>query len=151
MSNRRFCNTLASFLIQKTLLTEAVLYLLAARFAVRFVPYRLLERFMNRLPVVPEPQGEEREQKRKQVLRAIRQAYFLLPGETVCFPRGIAAQAMLRRRGIIATLHYGAASSCDGMFGSHVWVTDGDIPVTGCRIAGSYRQLAAYPRSMQAE
>ena len=52
----------------------------------------------------------------------------------MCFQQGLAAQLMLRRRGIPSVLYYGAAQDGSGLH-AHVWVRDGDIDVIGGEIA----------------
>ena len=67
----------------------------------------------------------EREQLRRDVSWAIRRACDCLPGKTVCFPRGITAQIMCRRRGIESTMYYGVAVGSLAGLNAHVWVQDG--------------------------
>jgi hypothetical protein len=131
---------------RKLLLAEAMLYLLLARLALRFLPYRTLELIMNRLPKQPAVQGEKRERILKEVKWAVGRAARFLPGKTVCFPRGIAAQAMLRQHGIGVTLFYGATTETDCGLVSHVWVQDGKQAVTGCSAATGYKIIARYPK-----
>ena len=63
----------------------------------------------------------------------------------VCFPRAVAAQAMLRRRGVSTTLYYGATSQTDKGLSAHVWVQDGETDVVGKRSAAGVKVLARYP------
>lgn len=67
-----------------------------------------------------------------------------LPWRTQCFEQGLAAAAYLRRRGLAATLHYGARGQNEQLQ-AHVWVMSGDVPVVGCENAADYRELARYP------
>lgn len=85
----------------------------------------------------------ERELLCRQVSSAVERMAGLLPGKTVCFPRGIAVQAMLRRRGIGTTLYYGARD--DGKLTAHVWVQDGDRGVIGLPENGEYAVVATFP------
>ncbi|MDX9956791.1 MAG: lasso peptide biosynthesis B2 protein [Anaerolineae bacterium] len=130
---------------RRTLLIEAAMYLLLARLALHVLPFRRIAAWLNRPPRRTELAGEGRERIRKEVIWAIEQAAKQLPGETVCFPRALAAQAMLRRRGISTTLYYGAATLPERGLTAHVWVQDGDEGVVGHREAGSYHVLARYP------
>jgi hypothetical protein len=63
----------------------------------------------------------------------------------VCFQQGLAAQLMLRRRGVPSVLYYGAAPNDGSGLSAHVWVRDGDVGVIGDEIASRYAQLAAFP------
>jgi len=129
----------------RALLIEATVYLLLARLGLRVRPFRRIAAGLKRPTRRTELTGEERERIRKEVGWAIERTARHLPGETVCFPRGLAAQALLRRRGISTTLYYGAATLPKRGLTAHVWVQDGDEGVVGHREAGSYHVLARYP------
>lgn len=68
-----------------------------------------------------------------------------VPWRAVCFQQGLAAQLMLRRRGLAASLHYGAARDADGKLIAHVWVRSGGIDVIGCAGAERYGVLGIFP------
>ena len=68
-----------------------------------------------------------------------------VPWRAVCFQRGLAAQLMLRRRGLAARLHYGAARDEAGALIAHVWVRSGEVDVIGCDDVGRYGLLAVFP------
>lgn len=74
------------------------------------------------------------------VTAAARRARF----RAVCIERGLAAQTMLRRRGIGATLYYGAAPGVDGL-AAHVWVRWQGIDVIGGESAARFTPLATFP------
>jgi len=74
---------------------------------------------------------------------AIAAAAARLAGDTVCFPRALAARAMLRRRGVPSTLTYGARTRRD-QFDAHVWLTAGADGVVGDEVAGEYTVVAVY-------
>lgn len=130
---------------RKWLVVEAAFYLFLARFAVAVLPFGKLVWFLERRPKSQGLCETQRGLLRKEVSWAIAATAAHLPGKTVCFPRGIAAQAMLRRRGIAATLYYGAATIPDEGFVAHVWVQDGEQGVVGHLEAGQFNVLAVYP------
>jgi len=132
---------------KRFLFFEAVVSLLLARLALHCLPFKTIKWFLNRPTKQPELHGVEREEFRKSVRWAILRAVKLLPGKTVCFPRGIAAQAMLRRRKIGTILYYGAVTHPDKGLTSHVWVLDGQDGVIGHRVASGYKVIAKYPES----
>lgn len=132
---------------RKWLVIESVFYLVLARLALRLLPFRKLTWFLNRVPKSANLTEAQREQLRNDVSWAIAATAAHLPGKTVCFPRGIAAQAMLRRRGIAATLYYGAATLPDERLAAHVWVQDGQEGVVGHLEARRFSVLAVYPVS----
>ncbi len=68
-----------------------------------------------------------------------------VPWRALCFQQGLAAQLMLRRRGIPAVLYYGAAQDDRSGLYAHVWVRDGDVDVIGGEIAYRFAILATFP------
>lgn len=132
---------------RKSLVLEAVFHLLFARLILRLLPFRKLVWFLERAPKPARLLDRERAIIRQEIRWAIAVTAARLPGETVCFPRGIAAQAMLRRRGIPAKLYYGAASLSGKGLAAHVWVQDGDQGVVGHLEASRFKVLAVYPAS----
>jgi hypothetical protein len=135
---------------RRGLLLEALLGLALARLALQILPFRRLKPFFTR-PVRGAPvDGSRREGLRKEVSWVIEKTAKFLPGKTVCFPRGIVAQAMLRRRGVGTTLYYGVSANASRGDGSraHVWVQDGPLGVVGFPTTEeSYHILARYPEA----
>jgi hypothetical protein len=68
-----------------------------------------------------------------------------VPWRALCFQQGLAAQLMLRRRGIPSVLYYGAAQEDRTGLCAHVWVRDGEIDVIGGEIAHRFAILATFP------
>ena len=124
---------------------EAAVYLLAARFAIRVIPFRWLTRLFERPPRGPGIQGSARAAARQEVRRAIVRTSPRLPGRTMCFPQAVAAQAMLRRRGVGTVIFCGAASARRDGLSVHVWCKDGDIGVTGYPVGRQFTELVRYP------
>lgn len=123
------------------LLAEAGAAILVASLAVRIVPFRALAGRLSRgLAATATADGETVYWLRRAVLAWARR----LPWRTLCFEQGLAAFAMLRRRGLAATLHYGAAT-IDGELNAHVWVTSGKTEVVGCENKEDYGLLARFP------
>jgi hypothetical protein len=129
------------------LFSEAWLWLALARVLLRVLPSRELPKLLG-VPfrtLLPGIMNSCVAEFRQNVRWAIRMAVAFLPGETVCFPRGIAAHAMCRLRGIPTTLVYGAALTEDGKLKTHVWIQDGGDGVIGHALAGEYRVVAEFP------
>jgi hypothetical protein len=63
----------------------------------------------------------------------------------MCFEQGLAAQIMLRRRGVPSRLYYGAAQNDQRGLSAHVWVQDGEVNVIGGEIASRFALLATFP------
>ncbi len=131
--------------VRYCLLAEAAMFLVAARVALRLLDFRQLVWFFELAPRQPEVTGAERTQLRNEARWAISTLKRYLPFQTTCFHRAIAAQAMLRRRKIGATMYYGAATLPEKGLCAHVWVRDGDEAVVGCLAAKGYHILARYP------
>lgn len=77
------------------------------------------------------------------VADAVRWAAAVAPFRAVCLHRGLACQAMLRRRGVDAWLHYGLAVG--GELKAHVWVTVAGEPVIGSEAAARFEPVASFP------
>ena len=147
---RRMTNALLKFLRQphqrRSLLLEAAAGLILTRLALRFVPFRHLKPFFNQPASEVQVEGSMRARLRKEVAWAIERTAKVLPGKTVCFPRGIVAQAMLRRRRVGTTLYYGVTHLPEGDPVAHVWVQDGPLGVVGLPTKEeTYHILARYP------
>jgi hypothetical protein len=125
---------------------EAWIYLAGARLMLAVVPFRRLVWTFKRQPSTRALLTDgERHCLHLNVRWAISRARAYLPGLTACFPVGIAAQALLRRRGVEATLYYGAATRPETGLSAHVWVLDGTQGVVGHAVAKDYRIIARYP------
>jgi len=69
-----------------------------------------------------------------------------LPWRFVCLPQAIAAQRMLRRRGVASTLYLGVAPDREkpDAIAAHAWLRAGDKIVTGERESRHQRQVASF-------
>ena len=128
----------------RLILGEAIVWLAIAGLIVAVVPFRnfgfLAARPVRKLP----PADEARNLMRRQIRWAIITAARRVPWRALCIQQGLAAQFMLRRRGIPSVLYYGAALH-EGGLKAHVWVRDGDIDVIGGEAASRYALLARFP------
>jgi hypothetical protein len=130
---------------------EAAVGLLWARVLLGAVPFRRIASWSTR-----EVRGrrlsdaEHRSRAIADVRWAIAAAGASLHGATACFPRALAAQAMLRRRGVATTMTYGARPSA-GWLEAHVWLTAGADAVVGHEVAPEYSPIAVYSNDGRAE
>ncbi len=122
---------------------EAIAALAIAGLAVRLLPFKDLTRTLGwggrggRRPGTAESLHSETAQA---VWRASRR----VPWRTVCIHRGLAAQWMLRRRGLDSRFHYGL-SQAGSILSAHVWVSlDGSI-VVGEEEAARFTCVAEFP------
>lgn len=130
---------------RRFLLLEAMWWLIAARVSLKLFSFRRITGFLKRPATQMNPDGPQRLELRQDVSWAVGATARYLPGATTCFARGIAARTMLRRRGIEATLYYGAATHPQRGLTTHVWVLDGLDGVVGHQVAEKYHVLARYP------
>ena len=123
------------------LLAEAAGTLAAVSFALHALPFKRVirmgsVRLANRSPTATA----------HDCVWAVEAAARRVPWRAVCIQQGIAAQRMLRRRGIDAVLHYGIASrGAAAKLEAHVWVTVEGRPVIGGEEARGFAPVAAYP------
>jgi hypothetical protein len=128
----------------RLLLLEAILWLVITGIVIAVLPFRhvglLAARKIRRrkLPL------QVRAEKVRRIRWAIVTTAARLPWRALCFHQGLAAQLMLRRRGIPAVLYYGAAQDRNGLH-AHVWVRDGDVDVIGGEIADRFAVLTTFP------
>jgi hypothetical protein len=122
-------------------LIEAVPTLAAASAALRLMPFRRAIRFgLVRLGAPSRPKDVD------SCIWAVTVAARRLPWRSVCIHQGLAAQRMLRRRGIDARLHYGVRhESSSGKLEAHVWVTAGGLSIIGGEEADGFAEVASYP------
>ena len=123
--------------MQRLYLREATAMLALARLAVRFVPAARLMAWAARPP--------------RRINRfALHEAGWITWAvdtigekrwmQAKCLPRALAAQAMLRRRGIASKLCLGVARE-DGALSAHAWIELGQEVVVGGEQAPRYTRL----------
>jgi Transglutaminase-like superfamily len=127
------------------ILLEATLSLAVASLVIAVLPFRQVGRLAGRSIGRPQPSPTARLRELKQIRWAIVVSAARVPWRAECFQQGLAAQFMLRRRGVPSMLHYGASLDNGSGLSAHVWVRDGDVDVIGGEIASRYAQLAAFP------
>ena len=122
------------------LAVEALLTVTLAGLAIKLLSFNQILAFAAR-PAKQRPlSAAEREVMGARIGWAVPAVARRLPWRATCFPQGIAAQWMLRRRGIAGTFHYGAAI-LNANLEAHVWVMDGDRAIVGGREAPLMRTL----------
>jgi Transglutaminase-like superfamily len=105
--------------LRRHLRTEAALALAVARLAVRFVPASRLLAWAARAPRRPQRFADP--DLPAQVAAAVDWAASRRWMTALCLPRALAAQAMLRRRGIASRLCLGVARDGKSL-SAHAWV-----------------------------
>lgn len=129
---------------QWTALAEATAALAVAAPMIAFLPFRrvvaLVRHPVGRSPVPPPNRAEQIGLVRWAVTAAARR----LPWRAKCFEQGLAAQWLLRRRGIGSEIHYGIARDGSAGLQAHVWVTVGTLPVVGAEIAPDFVEIDCF-------
>jgi hypothetical protein len=127
----------------RLLLMEAAMRLVHARLIIAILPFRYVGRLASK-DRASAPPPVERAALIRQVRWAVQACARRAPFRALCLERGLAAQIMLRQRGVNSVLFYGVARDIDGLV-AHVWVKDGQAPVIGCEEEGRYSELARFP------
>jgi hypothetical protein len=129
----------------RLLLSQAALWLGIAGLSIAVLPFRSVGLLAAR-PIRRQELARQARRNNVQRIRwAITRAAARVPWRAKCFEQGLAAQLMLRRRGIPAVLYYGAKQDEQNGLNAHVWVRDGDVDVIGGEIAGDFAILATFP------
>ena len=127
---------------KKVLLVEAAAAVCAASLAVRLLPFKWAVGLSCR------PEGKSNplpDALLTDVQWSVDAATRHLPWNPVCIQRGLAAQWMLRRRGIDARLHYGLTNDSEALLKAHVWVDALGKTIVGGDEAGDYVRVATFP------
>lgn len=121
---------------------EAVVALLLASLAIAVLPFRMLMR------TIANPRGGagsiDADRAAHEVTQAIRRAERRLPLRIVCLHKALAAQWMLRRRGVAADIHYGISPAGE-VLKAHVWVDVGAKTIIGEDESLGYARVATFP------
>jgi len=138
---------LSARIAARLILVEAFICLLLARLALGLFSFQRLTWYFNLKARQPELSGEQRIQECRAVRNALFRVYSCYLPWATCFHWAIAAQTMLRWRGVSSTLYYGAATLSDRGLAAHTWLMAGDEGVTGIQVAqqDGYKILARYP------
>jgi hypothetical protein len=127
--------------LERLLLLEAFALLGVARLTVLILPFKWLAfslgRRMNESGTLISASDL---QHARMVGQAIRSAAHNTPWKNVCLPRAVAAQWMLKRRRIAATLYLGVKKDDKKpeKLAAHAWLRCGDVILTG---AEGHRQF----------
>ena len=119
------------------LAAEAVAALTAATVRVRTVPFA---RWRARLELGPggEVRGEDRAHA-VEIGNIVRAVGRRVPRLFICLPQAMAAQAMLRRRGIATSVTFGVRRGDKAEL--HAWLHHGDQMLTGQDVGGGFSRL----------
>ena len=110
---------------EKRAFCEAVILVVLSNFFMRAIAFRYIERFLRSrwAERVPPDHGDVNEIRIVEI--SVARAARLLPWESLCLSRSIAAFIMLRRRGIPAVLYAGVKILENSSLSAHAWVRTG--------------------------
>lgn len=139
---------------RRALVIEAILYLGAARLGLAAMPFPRLashfgtavtpdERHRDGAAAATFPHAALEAGMARDVGWAVTRAARYVPFRAVCLPQAMAARAMLARRGIASTLHFGAAPGDDSVL-AHAWLDAGGIEVTGYPVPDQFAEVACF-------
>ena len=130
----------------RALFCEALAELVRAKLLVHTVPFRWIVPSFGRQHQETAPTVSLAARKiAVDVSWAVQAAARHVPLRFVCLPQAMAAQRMLRRRGLASTLYLGVALESDrALLRAHAWLRAGDKILTGEAEAARHRQLVAF-------
>lgn len=126
---------------------EALKELAVAWHMVRRRPFSATVRQLGQLDLAVEPiDPAGRWPEAHRVSRAIHAVSRRLPWTSTCLMQAVAAQRMLRRRGIASTCYLGmaATNAATDPLAAHAWVRVGDHMITGFCNEADYRVIAVF-------
>jgi hypothetical protein len=134
---------------RRSLLLEAAFWLVMAKFALVFVRFPLIARYIGRLhaPAGRRDNSSKDRTIAREISWAIDLSVRLLPVRLVCLPRALAAWQMLYVRGISSRVHFGASRDPGrAVLITHAWVDVCGVEVTGYPEAHSCIEIAFFAR-----
>lgn len=126
---------------------EALLRLAWAKLLIHTIPFRWLAARLGRAQAeTPSAVTPAERAVAVKVSWAVQTAARYVPFGFVCLPQAVAAQRMLRRRGVATTLYLGVAldPAKREALQAHAWLRAGDKIVTGESEAARHRVLATF-------
>ncbi len=133
--------------IERLLLLEAFTLLGVARLLVLAIPFRWLAVSLGRHMRESAPEVSPAELRHARLIgQAVRSAANNTPWQSVCLPQAVAAQWMLKRRKISATLYLGVAKADakPGQLAAHAWLRCGGTILTGGAGHRQFTVVAAF-------
>lgn len=82
------------------------------------------------------------------VARALTRVSRNVPFRAACLPQAVAAALMLRRRGLVAEVHFGVAKLA-GVITAHAWSRCGDMTVSGGTTIPLFSPIAVFRTGMR--
>jgi hypothetical protein len=137
---------------RRMLVVEAVACLLAARLALIFIPFPRLAGHLGTFVPPTDPRtsrsnaaGTPQHVKlAREIGWAVTRSARYVPFRAVCLPQAMAAQFMLRRRGVASVMRFGAGKGKDKPLDAHAWLDAAGVEVTGYPVAPNLAEIACF-------
>ena len=126
--------------LERSLVIRAAFFLSGIKLALLLFPSALIKERLQNRPVIqtrrPGPSA-------RQIIWSVEAAARFIPGAKSCLPQALAAEFLLRSRGIPAELKIGVARGEAGRFQAHAWVESGGDVLIGKSETLEYAVLSA--------
>ena len=137
---------------RRLLVVEAVVCLLAARLALILIPFPRLAGWLGTFVPSSDPRASriqanattQHEMLAREIGWAVTRSARYVPFNAVCLPQAMAAQFMLRRRGVASVMHFGAGKGTDKSLDAHAWLDAAGVDVTGYPVAANLAEIACF-------
>ncbi|HZD91599.1 MAG TPA: lasso peptide biosynthesis B2 protein [Pseudolabrys sp.] len=135
---------------RRALMLEAVVCLVLARLGLIVVPFPKLARRLGHFVPPCDPRVSAARERGPQAALAVEigwavtRAARYLPFKAVCLPQAMAAQMMLRRRGVASVMHFGAARGEEKPLDAHAWLDAAGVEVTGYPVGPKFAEIACF-------
>jgi len=137
---------------RQILVAEACASMLAARTILLVLPFPRVAQRLGDFVAPADPRVAERAAATtpdqaaaaRTIGWAVRSAAPFMPFRSVCLQQAMAAQAMLRRRGIASVMHFGASPSGVRAIDAHAWLDAAGVKVTGYPIPRDMGEIACF-------
>jgi len=137
---------------RRLLVIEATACLVAVRLALLVVPFPRLAGRLGTFVPPSDPRAlrtgadasAERSQIARQIGWAVTRSARWVPFKAVCLPQAMAAQAMLRRRGVASVMHFGAGRGKEKPLDAHAWLDAAGVEVTGYPVRPDLAEIACF-------
>lgn len=131
----------------KWLVAQVYILLGITRLAINTLPFPRLENFLGQRMEETEINVARTDLRQaRRIAWAIHAVSAYTPWESNCFPQGLTAKILLRRRGIPSTLYMGARFKHDeeSTLGGHIWLRCGPLYVTGGNGSRDFGAIASF-------
>jgi len=149
----RKVRTLATVgLRRQALVAEACAAMLAARVRIATRPFGRVARSFGDFTQPDDPRAADRAAATteaaariaRDIRWAVRSAAPFMPFRSVCLQQAMAAQVMLRRRGIVSVMYFGAQITDAKPIDAHAWLDATGVKVTGYPLPPGMHAVACF-------